>query len=154
MNKSTWQSFAAGIIFATAILAGIYYYEYKLKVEEPITQAEAKKFLEDQGFNVTKKTSTQTTTIESKEVAKETPESPPPSSQTKQEEVISYTLHVTYKMTVEDVANILEQKKIIDNATNFKDYMQAKKLTRKVQVNEYNVTSEMSYTELSELLTK
>lgn len=145
MNKSTWQSFAAGIIFATAILAGVYYYEDEVKKEEPITETEAKKILEAQGFSVTK------ATIEDKDIAEKSVESVP---NKKEEPVISYTLHVKKRMNVAAIAKILEQEKIIENAAHFSDYMDAQQLTRNVQINTYRVTSEMSYRELSELLTK
>ena len=50
--------------------------------------------------------------------------------------------------------NYFEKEKIIDDATKFQDYMNKEKLSRQVQIGEYIVSSDMSYIELGELITK
>ncbi len=57
-------------------------------------------------------------------------------------------------MTTSEITELLEKEKIIDDATKFQDYMNKEKLSRQVQIGEYIVSSDMSYKELGELITK
>ena len=56
-------------------------------------------------------------------------------------------------MTVQEIAETLATEKIIDDAAWFQNYMNKNGLTRRVQVDEFVVTSDMSYEELGHLLT-
>jgi hypothetical protein len=152
MNRVTLQAFSAGIIFATSIITGFYYGNH-LNEEVTFSQADAKKMLEDQGYSVTNNTVETKSKIVSKEQMKKATEKSENNEVQEQAKEISYTLSVTYMMTVEEIAETLKQEKIIDDATTFKNYMREQNLTRKVQVNEYIVTSDMNYEELGKLLT-
>lgn len=156
MNKGTLRAFSAGIIFATTIVT-MFYYGSHLNEGQAFTQADAKKMLEDQGFSVLK--TSVVNKIEKKDISKNNLQSKSTAQtiknkEVKKEKVVSYILKVKYRMTVEEIAEILKNEKIIDNATEFKNYMRDQKLTHKVQVNEYIVTSDMSYEELGKLLTQ
>ena len=156
MNKGTLRAFSAGIIFATTIIT-VFYYGSHSNAGQAFTPADAKKMLKEQGYSVLK--TSVVNNIEKKDVSKKKLQSKSTAQtvknkEVKKEKVVSYILKVKYRMTVEEIAEILKKEKIIDNATEFKNYMRAQKLTHKVQVNEYIVTNDMSYEELGKLLTQ
>lgn len=158
MNKSTIQAFSTGIIFATAILAG-FYYGSNLNEKETFTTSDAKKMLEVQGYSITKtnvpiETEQVKTKKEPKDVSKNTIETEDNKENNKNEKVTSYILKVKSKMTTSEIAELLEKEKIIDDATEFQDYMNKEKLSRQVQIGEYIVSSNMNYEELGKLITQ
>ena len=158
MNKMSLQAFSAGIIFATAILAG-YYYVNDIHEKPTFTTADAKKLLEAEGYSISKNTSQSESQLEKppvkiEDITKNKLDKEDNKEVKKEEKVISYILKVKSKMTTSEIAELLEDEKIIDDATEFLDYMNKKDLSRKVQIGEYIVSSNMSYKELCELLTK
>lgn len=158
MNKMSLQAFSTGIIFATAIIAG-YYYVNDMKEGPTFTTADAKKLLETQGYSISKniaqnESQMEKPYIENEEIKKNTLEIEGNKEVKTEEIVISYILKVKNKMTTSEIAELLEKEKIIDDATDFLDYMNKKDLSRRVQIGEYIVSSNMSYKELGKLLTK
>lgn len=57
-------------------------------------------------------------------------------------------------MTTSEIAELLEKAKIIDDSMKFQEYMNKEKLSQQVQIGEYIVSSDMSYEELSKLITE
>ena len=160
MNRATLQAFSAGIIFATAILSGYYYINHS-KEEAAFTTADAKKMLEAQGYVLSKGTSNTkissdetNTSIEPNSVTKQTVVTQAPKQEEKPQKEISYVLQVKSNMTASEIAAVLEEEQIIDNANKFKDYMKNKQLTRKVQIGEYPISSDMDYEEIGQLITQ
>lgn len=156
MNKATIQAFSTGIIFATAILAG-FYYGNNLNEKVTFTTSDAKKMLEVQGYNITKSNvpmEQAKTNMEPKDVSKNTIETEDNKENKKNEKVTSYILKVKSKMTTREIAELLEKEKIIDDATEFQDFMNKEKLSRQVQIGEYIVSSNMNYEELGKLITQ
>ena len=157
MSNATLRAFAAGIIFSTALIAG-FYYGNDLHQDRTITAMDAKKMLEEQGYIVMKETAAinKAEPTSEKEVKQETVEASNNIAK-KQEQPTkdgkTYTLQVKYKMTVQEIAETLASEKIIDDAAEFQNYMNKNGLTRRVQVDEFVVTSDMSYEELGHLLT-
>ena len=158
MSKISLQAFSAGVIFATAIIAG-FYYGNNLNEKPTFTADQAKKFLETQGYSISKNTTQNESQldeplVEKEELTKNTLETEENKQVAKEEKVISYILKVKSKMTTSEIAELLEDEKIIDDATDFLNYMNKKDLSRKVQIGEFIVSSNMSYKELGNLLTK
>lgn len=158
MNKRSLQAFSAGIIFATAILAG-FYYGNNINEKQTVTAIEAKKLLVAQGYSVTKKTIQSTAQLDQSQGVKEkTTKNTQVLEDNKdsktQKKVISHILKIKSKMTTSEIAKLLEEEKIIDNADEFQQYMNKKDLSRKVQIGEYIVSSNMSYKDIGKLITK
>lgn len=158
MNKVVIQAFSTGIIFATAIMAG-FYYGNNLNEQTNFTTSDAKKMLVAKGYNVTKpsisnKSEQVKTNSEPKNVAKSNKVTEKNGEIEKKEKVISYILKIKSNMTTSEIAELLEKEQIIDDATTFQDYMNKEKLSRQVQIGEYIVSSDMSYQELGNLITK
>ena len=156
MSNATLRAFAAGIIFSTALIAG-FYYGNDLHQNRTITAMDAKKMLEEQNYIVMKETAAinKAEPPSEKEVKQETVEAPnniAKKQEQPKQDVKTYTLQVKYKMTVQEIAETLASEKIIDDAAEFQNYMNKNGLTRRVQVDEFVVTSDMSYEELGHLL--
>ncbi|AZV44391.1 hypothetical protein BAOM_3782 [Peribacillus asahii] len=157
MSNATLRAFAAGIIFSTALIAG-FYYGNDLHQDCTITAMDAKKMLEEQNYIVMKETAAinKAEAEPKKEVKQETVEvsnNIAKKQEQPKQDVKTYTLQITYKMTVKEIAETLATEKIIDDAAKFQNYMHKNGLTRRVQVDEFVVTSDMSYEELGHLLT-
>ncbi|MFB5282182.1 hypothetical protein [Peribacillus sp. Hz7] len=157
MSNATLRAFAAGIIFSTALIAG-FYYGNDLHQNRTITAMDAKKMLEEQNYIVMKETDAinKAEPTPEKEVKQETIEAPnniAKKQEQPKQDVKTYTLQVKYKMTVKEIAETLATEKIIDDAAKFQNYMNKNGLTRRVQVDEFVVASDMSYEELGHLLT-
>lgn len=157
MNKGLLQAFSTGVIFATAIMAG-FYYGTNLDAQESVTAADAKKLLEAQGYSISKsndQSKSEHTIIkkEPKNIIEQKRETKNTEKIEKSEKVISYILKIKSKMTTIEIAKLLEKEKIIDDATEFKNYMNQKNLSRQVQIGEYIVSSNMSNEELGALIT-
>lgn len=158
MNKVSLQSFSVGIIFATSIIAG-FYYGTNSNEKVTFTTTDAKKMLEGEGYQISKidaskKSDEKEKNIEPKEETKNIVKTRNEQVNKKKEKVISYILKVKSKMTASEIAELLEKEKIIDDATKFRDYMNKKSLSQKVQIGEYIVSSDMNDEELSKLITK
>ncbi|MEH6946192.1 hypothetical protein V7068_03825 [Bacillus sp. JJ634] len=157
MSNATLRAFAAGIIFSTALIAG-FYYGNDLHQDRTITAMDAKKMLEEQDYIVMKETAAinKAEPTSEKEVKQETVEASKNIAKKQEQpkkDVKTYTLQVKYKMTVQEIAETLATEKIIDDAAEFQNYMNKNGLTRRVQVDEFVVTSDMNYEELGDLLT-
>ncbi|RID89427.1 hypothetical protein D1953_02375 [Peribacillus asahii] len=157
MSNAILRAFAAGIIFSSALIAG-FYYGNDLHQDRTITAMDAKKMLEEQDYIVMKETAAinKAEPTSEKEVKQETVEASNNIAKKQEQQkkaVKTYTLQVKYKMTVQEIAETLATEKIIDDAAGFQNYMNKNGLTRRVQVDEFVVTSDMSYEELGHLLT-
>jgi len=157
MSNATLRAFAAGIIFSTALIAG-FYYGNDLHHDCTITATDAKKRLEEQDYIVMKETAAtnKAEPTSEKEVKQETVKASnnvAKKQEQQKKDIKTYTLQVKYKMTVQEIAETLASEKIIDDAAGFQNYMNKNALTRRVQVDEFVVTSDMSYEELGHLLT-
>jgi hypothetical protein len=158
MNKATLQAFSAGIIFATTILSGSYYINHSNK-EMAFTTSDAKKMLEAQGYSISKGTSETrsgetNTTMEPNSVTKQTIVTQSPKQEETPQKEMPYILQVKSNMTAGQIAAVLEEEQIIDSAITFKNYMKNKQLTRKVQIGEYPISSDMDYEEIAQLITQ
>lgn len=152
MNKTTLQGLAAGLIIATSIFTGYYYFwdEQEQEPEQPVlTTKQAKAFLENEGYTVTKMA------VKKLEEEKKEEKEKPSKSKTekKKDSVVRYTLRITYKTSASEVAQELEKAKIIDDAVKFQSYLREHDLTGKIQVAEYKLKSSMSNEEIAEMIT-
>ncbi len=158
MNKVSLQAFAVGIIFATSIMAG-FYYGTNSNEKVTFTTTDAKKMLEADGYSISKidpltKSEQKAKNTELKQNTENSSETRDLQEVEKKEETISYILKVKSKMTTSEIAELLEKAKIIDDSMKFQEYMNKEKLSQQVQIGEYIVSSDMSYEELSKLITK
>lgn len=70
------------------------------------------------------------------------------------EEEKTYTLKVTKGMVPEEIAELLEENNIIDDAYSFASYLEDNGYSPYVQIDSYKLSSEMSRKEIAEKITK
>ncbi|PIC03801.1 aminodeoxychorismate lyase [Anoxybacillus flavithermus] len=137
--KRTTRAFATGILFATTILAIIYYTNHK--------QLQPNKISEKQYEQLMAERNELAHALE--KLKKETKKATPP-----QKETYIYTLTIAKGEASQDIARRLEQARIIDNAQSFLTYLDTHHLTRALRPGTYIVTSDMSYEQIAQNITK
>ncbi len=144
MIKGRLQGFSAGIIFTTCIFAGCYYGTGIIKGSD-LTSDEAKELLEKDGFTVS---------LPNKEAQQALKPSRDIDQKPKVEQtpIVSYTMKVKSNMTSAEIATMLVEEKIIDDAAEFETYMNEHDFSKKIQIGEFVVTNTMTYRQLANTL--
>lgn len=75
-------------------------------------------------------------------------------NETEDQSVKSYNVKIKSGMMPEEVAQLLEDNEIIDDAFSFATYLEDNGYSPYVQIDSYQVTSEMSNKEIAEKITK
>jgi hypothetical protein len=165
MNKRTVRAFALGMLFSTSLI-GTYYYFFH---NESGSLMEAKQLLEDEDFIVLSKAEFANLQQQSKE--KSEPEQKPESDRksvrekenknehtadrhSEENKVISYELKITSGMNTEQIATILANVHIINDAKEFEEYMSKNGYSTKIQLGTFHLTNEMDYSQIAKILTK
>jgi hypothetical protein len=156
MNKRGIQAFSFGIIFTVSVLGSYYFYVEKSNVQ---TISEAKSLLKSKGYTIlthaeyqqlkVKKTSQSKSTITPQK--KEQPKKQPVTQNTNEK---TYQLNVTAGMASGEIAKLLAENKMIENAMEFEQYLITHHYETKVQLGTYNLTNKMDYEQLAKIITK
>ena len=133
------RAFAAGILFATTILAIVHYTNDKQKQNDAISQQQYEQLVAERNQ-----------LADALEKLKKEKEKTTPS----QKETYIYTLTIAKGEASLDIANRLKQAHIIDDAQSFLTYLDTHQLTRAVRPGTYVVTSDMSYEQIARKVTK
>ena len=72
----------------------------------------------------------------------------------KNRQIISYTLVVEKGMNSIEIAELLEEKQIINDADLFEQYLNENNLSRYIQIGTYQLNNSMSFEELGKTITK
>lgn len=72
--------------------------------------------------------------------------------QKEERKTYKYTLVIEPNMLGDQVSKRLEEKKIIDDARKFYDYLEEKGYSRYIQIGEFNLSSDMTYYEIAETI--
>jgi homospermidine synthase len=168
MNKRTVRAFSLGILLAVILLG------FGRNGQSTLNLTDAKEKVEDEGFIVITKEEydklagqsvneedsqppaegqadkeTETDTEKEEETA---PQEEQPAKD--ESSIIHFTLEIESGMNSEQIAVILEQKKVIDDSDSFEQYLLDHDYNTKVQIGSFDLTSEMSYEEISKIITK
>ncbi|WP_019154511.1 hypothetical protein [Robertmurraya massiliosenegalensis] len=156
MTKNTIRAFALGIILAVALLQFTV-----LKQESDISLHDAKEKLTEEGFVIL--TNEEFTNLEAvaeeKELVEEEKTKPNVNEEEKleespTEETAAFTLVIEENMSTKKIANILAGEKIIDDATEFEQFLIDHDYHTKVQIGNFELNSDMDYEEISKIITK
>lgn len=156
MTKNTIRAFALGIILAVALLQFTV-----LKQESDISLHDAKEKLTEEGFVIL--TNEEFTNLEAvaeeKELVEEEKTKPNVNEEEKleespAEETAAFTLIIEENMSTKKIANILAGEKIIDDATEFEQFLIDHDYHTKVQIGNFELNSDMDYEEISKIITK
>ncbi|MFD0048342.1 hypothetical protein ACFVHQ_03205 [Actinomycetes bacterium NPDC127524] len=154
MSRIALRAFAAGIIFACAVLSGAYYLFDQKGARGTGTQ-ETTKLPEKTGNAEMRKP-------DKKQASSVKPVSPDKGKETKkqahnamQDKTIpsSYSLEIKSGMTTEDISNLLAANKIIKDKKQFEDYMEKNHLSGRIQIGTYVLTSVMQLSQIAKTIT-
>ncbi|KIQ95591.1 hypothetical protein LH47_00226 [Anoxybacillus thermarum] len=137
--KRTTRAFAAGILFATTIIATIYYTNHNQSKNNTVSEKQYEQLVAERNELAD--------ALE--KLKKETEKTTPP-----QKETYIYTLTIAKGESSRDIAERLQQAHIIDDAQSFLTYLDAHELTRAVRPGTYVITSDMSYEQIARKITK
>ncbi|MEK4147323.1 hypothetical protein NST02_09670 [Robertmurraya sp. FSL W8-0741] len=146
MNKHTLRAFALGIILAVVLL---HFTVLEREPEIPINSS--KERITEAGFIVL--TKEEFNDLENKQME-------PPAKETKTnketpiEEKKQITLEIKLNMSTKKIADILAKEQIIENAGEFEQYLIEHGYHTKVQIGSFELNSEMTYEEISKIITK
>lgn len=167
MNKRNVRSFAFGILFAAVLLgASTVFFDAKQSMDIE----EAKKTVEKEGYMVVSKKDYEKLVAEQpKEEEKNKVEEQEqgedkvsPKEEASDEEIekeekseiISYQLEIVSGMNTEEISSTLEKANIIDDEQSFEQFLIEHEYNKKVQVGTFELNNQMSYEEISKIITK
>jgi uncharacterized protein YehS (DUF1456 family) len=160
MSKKGFQSFAAGMILSTSVLAATYYTgesneKSVASVSKEVTENDIKEYLIKNGQTAIDNKEydelvafKETTLIEKQKQAEEQPK---PEEQPQNEK---YTLKIVEGMNTGDVSNILEQEDVITSAKDFNEFVISGNYHTKVRMGTFELTKGMSFSEIVNILVK
>ena len=148
-GSSSLRAFSMGMFITTVILWGTYTYvgkESPSPSEPSLTEESVQEYLKEKGYTAISKREYEELINKIKE--KNPQQTPEPSPQK------ITTIQIQQGTRAVDVANLLEQQGIIQSASEFQQYLADARLTNKLRVGTYQITPNMSFTEIANILTK
>ncbi|MCM3596232.1 hypothetical protein M4D55_10650 [Metabacillus idriensis] len=158
MSKKGFQSFAAGMILSTSVLAATYFMgetneKTAAVVSKEVTENDIKEYLIKKGQTAidTKEYDEliafkETALIEKQKQAEAPPEEKPQNEK--------YTLKIVEGMNTGDVSDILEQEGVIASAKDFNEFVINGNYHTKVRMGTFELTKGMSFSEIVNVLVK
>ncbi|WP_078413774.1 endolytic transglycosylase MltG [Priestia abyssalis] len=149
-GSSSLRSFSIGIFIATVILWRVYTYDEQqqkaLPSEPSLTEESVQEYLKEKEYMAISKHEYMKLIDKTKE--KKQQQTPEPSSPK------ITTIQIQEGTRAVDVANLLEQQGIVKSASEFQQYLENAQLTNKLRVGTYQITPNMSFTEITNIVTK
>lgn len=158
MGREGLRGFASGLLIATIVLGSFYYIEEK-KQDKPLTLAQLKAESKQLGYNLVRKEANSIQNHSSKDTnptsdgqtnisenEKKTDTSSPKSN--------TYKLIISPDMTSQDIGQELKKHEVINDASDFNQFLVENNFSTKLQIGEYVLTNDMSYTQIASIITK
>jgi hypothetical protein len=152
-GSSALRAFSMGMFIAAAILWGVHTYDREQTAVPPaspsLTKEMVDQYLHDQGYlaiskDEYKKLVDQAADIKELKQPKPAPPSPPK----------TFIIEIKQGAASKDVATLLEQKGVIKSGAEFEQYLTDANLTSKLRVGTYELTQDMPFNEIANILTK
>jgi hypothetical protein len=160
MNKRSIRAFSLGIIFTVSVI-GSYYFYFDNSLKLP-NSSQAKNLLEEKGYTVLTKTEYQK--LRGKIISTNKQQTKQSKAQKKilsknqtirqENNNTAYLLQVVAGMPSGEIANLLAEQNIIENANEFQQYLITHQYETKVQLGTYNLTNKMDYEQIAKIITK
>ncbi|MBY0122384.1 hypothetical protein [Bacillus sp. S/N-304-OC-R1] len=156
MNKRNTRAFALGILVAVCIIGSYYYYVLDRATPDELNIVNAKDLLADQGYIILTKEKYQNMEEAIKEKNKEAKatQQDPATPQKEEDTIHAYKLEIAAGMVSHEIASLLEQKKIIDDANEFETYLEENGYSKRIQLGKFELTAGMSYKQIAKIITK
>ncbi|MCA1031746.1 endolytic transglycosylase MltG [Bacillus timonensis] len=158
MNNLHLRSFSIGMMLATFVFSYIHFFH---SGEIEINQKGLKNYLAQNELTLVKnkeyehlvKMKQKAEEYESKVKDDKEEEETTDNKETTSTDILFYDLVINEGMYSSDISKLLFEAGIIKDATEFNQYLIDNNLQDKVQIGTYEVTNEMSYEEIAELIT-
>ncbi|MFC4320779.1 MltG/YceG/YrrL family protein [Litchfieldia salsa] len=155
MSRNSLRTFAAGILLATSILAGLYFFQDKEEIPPVVTDEDVKEYLSTRDDIVLIEKEEYEELVQFKEKANEKPVEEEQVQESVEEKVITkYTLEIQSGMNSLEIARLLESVGIITDATQLNNYILEQNLAGKIQIGSYQLTSDMTPQQIADIITK
>jgi len=159
MNKSKLRWFSSGIFFTVCIMSLVYFFQ--AGKDEDISINEAKNALVAEDYVVLKKAEYQT--IQDQIKAQNKPQKSEDEEAQQSEKpieenntsgsIVQYQLEIVSGMTLNDIATLLADHKIIQDKTAFTNLLINEGYDKKIQLGSYALTSQMTDKEIADIIT-
>jgi len=148
-GSSSLRAFSMGIFVTTATLWGVHTYDGQKEAppsEPSLTEESVQEYLKEKDYMAISKREYMELINKTKE--KNQQQTPEPSSS----QITTIQIHQGTRAV--EVATLLEQQGVIKSASEFQQYLAKARLTDKLRVGTYQITPNMSFTEIANILTK
>ncbi|GGJ47820.1 hypothetical protein [Virgibacillus salexigens] len=174
--KQPIRMFGIGLLTAGVIMLGTYFFfSGSVNTVDNLTNDELVSIIEEKGYHVLSNSeyiaaSVNESSAQSEESKENNKNAESDNSSTDQEKEDSandkekdqaeedkpktYTLHIEEGMASSDISSSLEENEIIDDSSEFNDYMEENDYSLRVQLGEFEVNSDMSLYEIAEAITR
>ncbi len=158
MSKQGLRAFSAGMIISTSLLAGFYYFE-EPKEQEPtseITEDSVNQYLQENGLLAIDQEHYEelVSLSEARPENTENEETEDGQANETDKVITKYTLEIKSGMNSKEIAEQLKHVGIIDNADDFYTYILERNLATKIQIGSFELSSDLSYEEITAKITR
>ncbi|MEM5015671.1 hypothetical protein WKH31_05200 [Metabacillus indicus] len=158
MSRKGFQSFAAGMILSTSVLAATHFFgenndKATVTVNREVTENDIKEYLIKNGQTaVDTKEYDELIAFKEKALIEKQKQAEKPAEEKHQQE--NYTLKIVDGMATSDVSRILEQEGVIESASEFNDFVINGNYHTKVRMGTFQLKKGMSFSEIVNVLVK
>jgi hypothetical protein len=161
MTNSMLRGIAVGLIIATVLFSAAYYFSPTTQ-EKELTKESIDEYLTKQDLVAISKQEYEELQVQGNQDHEN--ESSKPEQEEKEEELEenkeeeaplhSYTLSIVSGMNSLEIANLLEKNQIIPSAKEFNAYLTDNELNTLIQIGTYDLSSDMSFESIANMITK
>ena len=156
MNKRNTRAFAFGVLISVCTI-GAFYFSMDREKSADLNIKNAQSLLEDNGYVVLAKDTydqmNKTITNQTKQAEPKEQEKIPKPPET-EEISLTYQLEIVSGMFSHDIAVVLAEKNIIDDANQFETYLEENGYSKRIQLGTFELNAKMSYKEIAKIITK
>ncbi|QOR65534.1 hypothetical protein IM538_17220 [Cytobacillus suaedae] len=159
MTNSMLRGIAVGIILATILLSAVYF--LTPKHVNKVTKEDVEQYLSKN--NLVAIPQQEYEDLQTDDTSANKDDSPKSESEEKEEPkeveeeevpIQQFTLTIVSGMNSLEIANILEGKRIISNGKEFNEYLTENELNTLIQIGTYDLSSDMNYETIADIITK
>ncbi len=158
MTNSMLRGISVGMIIATCLLSAVYF--FSPKQGNKVTKEDVELYLSNQNLVAIshqeyEDLQTQHSNANNNDTSKPKSDKKEEVVKDKEEESIKkFTLTIVSGMNSLEIANLLEKNQIIASGKEFNIYLTENELNKLIQIGTYNLSSDMSFETIAEVITK
>jgi hypothetical protein len=152
MNKRSIRSFAFGILMTVCIIGFVSFFQEEPKPESS-TIEDAKALLKKSGYVIL--SVTEFNDLQNQAPAQEKKaEQNVQETETPADPINHYQLEITSGITPSEISALLKENHIIENESEFTDFLINQNYHTKIQLGSYALTNQMTHEQIADIITK